>query len=189
MGYQATLERDLALLEERIRAGANNTITSLQAVYVPADDLTDPAVVSIFSHLDASLVLSRDIAEKGIYPAVDILRSHSLGLDKEVAGSRHFEIASQVKTIFQEYQELSHIIAILGIDELSRTDRIIAKRAERLQRFLTQPLFVTEAFNNKKGVYVPLEKTLEGCEKILQGEFDDIELGKLYMIGLINEAK
>jgi len=160
----------------------------LQAVYVPADDLTDPAVVSIFSHLDASLVLSRDIAEKGIYPAVDVLRSRSLGLDKEIISERHFKIASEVKVVFQKYQELSHIIAILGIDELSRTDRITAKRAERLQRFLTQPFFVTEAFNNKKGVYVPLEKTLEGCEKILNGDFDDVELEKLYMIGSIDEV-
>jgi F-type H+-transporting ATPase subunit beta len=189
LGYQATLEHDLALLQERIRAGANNTITSLQAVYVPADDLTDPAVVAIFSHLDASLVLSRDIAEKGIYPAVDVLRSHSLGLDKEIAGERHFKVASQVKAVFQKYQELSHIIAILGIDELSRTDRIIAKRAERLQRFLTQPLFATEAFSSKKGVYVPLQETLKGCEKILNGDFDNTELEKLYMIGSIDELK
>jgi len=189
LGYQATLEYDLALLQERIHAGKNNTITSLQAVYVPADDLTDPAVVSIFSHLDASLVLSRDVAEKGIYPAVDVLRSRSLGLDKEIIGERHFKIASEVKMVFQKYNELSHIIAILGINELSRTDRITAKRSERLQRFLTQPFFVTEAFNNKKGVYVPLDKTLEGCEKILNGDFDDVELAKLYMIGLIGEIK
>jgi len=189
LGYQATLEHDLALLQERIRADANHSITSLQAVYVPADDLTDPAVVSIFSHLDASLVLSRDVAAKGIYPAVDVLRSRSLGLDKEIIGERHFKIASEIKTIFQQYQELSHIIAILGIDELSRTDRILAKRAERLQRFLTQPLFVTGAFSDKKGVYVPLEKTLEGCERILNGDFDDTELEKFYMIGLIDEIK
>ena len=189
LGYQATLEYDLALLQERIRANANNAITSLQAVYVPADDLTDPAVVSIFSHLDASLVLSRDVAEKGIYPAVDVLRSRSSGLDKDIISERHFKVASQVTAIFQKYQELSHIIAILGIEELSRTDRILAKRAERLQRFLTQPFFVTEAFNNKKGVYVPLEKTLEGCEKILNGDFDDTELEKFYMIGLIDEVK
>ncbi|MFQ5688616.1 MAG: F0F1 ATP synthase subunit beta [Candidatus Scalindua sp.] len=189
LGYQATLEHDLALLQERIRADANNTITSLQAVYVPADDLTDPAVVSIFSHLDASLVLSREVAEKGIYPAVDVLRSRSSGLDKDVISERHFKVASQVTAIFQKYQELFHIIAILGIEELSRTDRILAKRAERLQRFLTQPFFVTEAFNNKKGVYVPLEKTIEGCEKILNGDFDDTELEKFYMIGLIDEVK
>lgn len=189
LGYQATLGNDMALFQERIKAGEKASITSLQAVYVPADDITDPAVVSIFSHLDASLVLSRDIAAKGIYPAVDVLRSYSLGLDKEIVGDRHFDIASQVKKTFQKYQELSHIIAILGVDELSRTDRIIAKRAERLQRFLTQPLFVTEAFSDKKGVYVPLEKTLEGCEKILNGSFDDTELEKLYMIGTTDEVK
>lgn len=187
LGYQATLGHDIALFQERIRAGANNTITSLQAVYVPADDITDPAVVSIISHLDASLVLSRDIAEKGIYPAVDVLRSNSLGLDKEIVGERHFEIASQVKKTFQKYQELSHIVAILGIEELSRGDRTTAKRAERLQRFLTQPLFVTEYFNDKKGVYVPLEQTLNGCEKILNGDFDDTEIDNFYMIGSTDE--
>ena len=186
LGYQATLDYDLALLQERIHSGVNHNITSLQAVYVPADDLTDPAVVSIFSYLDSSLVLSRDVAEKGIYPAVDVLRSDSLALDKEIVGDHHFTIASQVKSIFQKYSELYHIIAILGIDELSRVDRITAKRAERLQRFLTQPFFVTEAFSNKKGVYVPLEKTLDGCERILKGEFDDTELEKLYMIGSID---
>ncbi len=189
LGYQATLEYDLAMLQERIKAKNNRSITSLQAVYVPADDLTDPAVVSIFSHLDASLVLSREIAKKGIYPAVDVLRSHSLGLDKDIIGKRHFEIASKVKATFQKYQELSHIIAILGIDELSRKDRVIAKRAERLQRFLTQPFFVTEAFNNKKGVYVSLDETLNGCEKILNGELDNISLDEFYMIGSINDIK
>ena len=189
LGYQATLNRDLALLQERIRANENNAITSLQAVYVPADDLTDPAIVSIFSHLDASLVLSRDVAEKGIYPAVDVLNSRSLDIDKEIIGERHFKIASEIKSIFQKYKELSHIIAILGIDELSRADRVIAKRAERIQRFLAQPLFVSEVFSNKKGVYVPLDKTLEGCEKILNGDFDNTELEKLYMIGSIDEVK
>jgi len=189
LGYQATLDYDLALLEERIRAGAKNSITSLQAVYVPADDLTDPAVVSIFSHLDASLVLSRTVAEKGIYPAVDVLRSHSLGLDSGIIGEYHFQIASQVKAAFQKYQELFHIIAILGIDELSRADRAVAKRAERLQRFLTQPLFTTESFNNRKGVYVPIKKTLEGCERILNGEFDDTALENIYMIGSLEELK
>ncbi len=188
LGYQATLGHDMALFQERIRANKNNSITSLQAVYVPADDLTDPAVVSIFSHLDASLVLSRSIAEKGIYPAVDVLRSHSLGLDKDIVGLRHFEVASQVKKIFQKYQELSHIIAILGVDELSRTDKIIARQAEQLQRFLTQPLFVTGAFNDRPGVYVPLEKTIDGCEKILNGDFNTIEPEKFYMIGVVEEV-
>jgi len=190
LGYQATLDKDLAALQERIARGKNDeSITSIQAVYVPADDLTDPAVVSIFSHLDASLVLSRTIAEKGIYPAVDTLRSHSLGLDREIVGKRHYDIATAVKRMFQKYQELSHIIAILGIDELSREDRTIARRAERLQRFLTQPLFVTEAFSNRKGVYVPLKKTLAGCERILNGDFDDVEEERLYMVGAIEDVK
>ncbi len=167
LGYQATLNHDMALFQERIKAGKKNSITSFQAVYVPADDLADPAVVSIFSHLDASLVLSRDIAAKGVYPAVDILRSSSSGFDQDIIGQRHFNVAAEVKNILQKYQELSHIIAILGIDELSRTDRVIAKRAERLQRFLTQPLFVTEVFSGKEGVYVPLDKTIDGCEQIL----------------------
>ena len=189
LGYQATLEYDFAILQERIRERKNNAITSIQAVYVPADDLTDPAVVTAFSHLDGFLVLSRAIAEKGIYPAVDPLRSFSLALDEEVVGKRHYKIAKETKAIFQKYQELSHIIAILGIDELSREDRKIAKRAERLQRFLTQPLFTTKEFNNREGVYVPLEDTLTGCERILSGEFDNIELQKFYMIGKINEVK
>jgi len=189
LGYQATLERDLSELQERIKATGEGSITSVQAVYVPADDITDPAVVAIFSHLDSALVLSREIAEKGIYPAVDPLRSYSSSLTKEIVGERHFEIASKVKSIFQRYEELSHIIAILGIDELSRQDRIIAKRAERLQRFLTQPLFATESFNKIKGVYVPLEDTLKGCEMILSGELDDVELEKLYMIGKIDKDK
>lgn len=184
LGYQATLEKDMAALQERISSG----VTSVQAVYVPADDLTDPAVVSIFSYLDSSLVLSRSIAEKGIYPALDPLHSHSLALDKDIVGERHFTIASRVKSTFQRYQELSHIIAILGVDELSRSDRTLAKRAERLERFLSQPLFATEQFNNKPGIYVPLEETLKGCEKIMDGEYDDVDLEKLYMIGTIDEA-
>lgn len=183
LGYQATLEKDLAAFQERITGNKNGSITSVQAAYVPADDITDPAVVAIFSHFDSSLVLSRKIEERGIYPALDPLRSNSLGLDREIVGERHFNIASEVKKIFQKYEELSHIIAILGIDELSRSERIIAKRAERLQRFLTQPFFVTEMFNNRKGVYVPVKKTLDGCERILNGEFDDTDLEKLYMIG------
>ncbi len=187
LGYQATLEKDLALLEERINTTKWGAITSIQAVYVPADDLTDPAVVAIFSHLDASLVLSRAVAEKGIYPAIDPLRSTSLNLDPDIVGQRHYKIATEVKDIFQKYEELSHIIAILGINELSRTDRIIAKRAERLQRFLTQPLFVAENFSNRAGVFVPLKKTLAGCERILAGEFDEDELDKFYMIGQIKK--
>ncbi len=189
LGYQATLDNEMAQLQERIRSSDQNSITSIQAVYVPADDLTDPAVVSIFSHLDASLVLSRKVAEKGIYPAVDTLRSSSVVLNPAVVGKRHFEVAARVKAIFQKYQELSHIIAILGVDELSQADRIVAKHAERLQYFLTQPLHVTANFNhlNKKGAYVPLEKTLEGCEKIMSGEFDSVDLSEFYMIGTLDD--
>ncbi len=187
LGYQSTLDKDLALLQEKMYSPSQHKITSLQAVYVPADDLTDPAVVSIFSHLDSTVVLSRAIAEKGIYPAVDILHSHSINLDKEIIGAYHLKIASEVKSIFQQYQELSHIIAILGIEELSEENKIIARRAERLQRFLTQPLFVAKNFSNKKGSYVPLKKTLAGCEKIINGELDHIPLDKFYMIGIIDE--
>ena len=189
LGYQATLEKDLALLEERIASNKNGSLTSVQAVYVPADDLTDPAVVAIFAHLDASLVLSREVAEKGIYPSVDVLRSHSLSLDKDIVGERHYSAALAVKEIFQKYKELSHIIAILGVDELSRKDRVVAKRAERLQRFLTQPLFVASQFSKHEGVFVPIEKTLDGCERILNGEFDDTNLDNLYMIGSIDDVK
>jgi F-type H+-transporting ATPase subunit beta len=189
LGYQATLEKDVAALEERIGSTSKNSITSIQAVYVPADDLTDPAVATIFSHLDANLVLSRSIAEKGIYPAVDVLRSRSLAMDKEILGEKHFSIASQIKELFQKYQELSHIIAILGIDELSRADRTIAQRAERLQRFLTQPLFTTTSFNKNKGRYVSLADTISGCEEILNGKADKIEPEKLYMIGSLSEIQ
>ena len=188
LGYQATIDRDLAEFEEKIRATEKGAITSIQAVYVPADDITDPAVVAIFSHLDTSVVLSRSVAEKGIYPSVDVLKSFSRALDKDIVGERHYTIASRVKRIFQQYEELSHIIAILGIDELSRADRVIAMRAERLRHFLTQPFFVTSQFSEKKGMFVPLEKTLEGCELILNGEFDTVDLEKLYMIGEISEA-
>lgn len=189
LGYQPTLEKDLALFQERIGETGGYPLTCVQAVYVPADDLTDPAVVAIFSHLDASLVLSRSVAEKGIYPAVDPLRSFSSSLDKEIVGERHFQLAQKIKEIFQRYEELSRIIAILGVDELSAEDRVVAKRAERLQRFLAQPLFSAEAFSKKKGVYVPLEKTLEGCERILSGEFDEIDPDRFYMIGSIDELR
>lgn len=189
LGYQATLERELAQLEERIRPSAKGSVTSIQAVYVPADDLTDPAVVAIFTHLDASIVLSRAVAEKGIYPAFDVLRSTSLSLDPALVGARHFAVAMEVKKLFQTYEDLSHIIAILGIDELSRQDRVTAKRAERLQRFLTQPLFVTQSYNAGSGVYVPLTETLDGCQRIVNGEFDDVDVEKFYMIGPIGDIK
>lgn len=189
LGYQPTLEKDIAEIEERITATDKGAITSVQAVYVPADDLTDPAVVAIFSHLDASLVLSRAQAEKGFYPAVDLLRSTSSSLDKDIVGEKHFNVASQVKKILQRYQELSHIIAILGVGELSKEDRLTAQRAEQLQRFLTQPFFVTDSFSHTKGVYVPLKKTVEGCERILNGDFDSVSSDALYMIGDSDSVK
>jgi len=190
LGYQPNLEKDVAMLEERMCGrsgnGGRGSITSVQAVYVPADDITDPAVVTIFSHLDASLVLSREVAEKGIYPAVDPLRSSSLGLNRDTVGQRHYDIAQEAHHLFQRYDELKHIIAILGIEELSKSDRILAKRAERLQKFLTQPLYVAESFTGQPGVHVPLADTLGGCERILNGEFDDQPAESLYMIGTIN---
>ena len=183
LGYQATLEYEMANLQERIRSNGRRNITSLQAVYVPADDITDPAVTTIFSHLDTSIVLSRNIAAKGIYPAIDILRSNAHALDKDIVGARHYNIATSIRSLFQRYEELSHIIAILGIEELSKSDQTIAKRAERLQRFLTQPLHVTEHFSLRAGVSVSLEDALDGCERILSGECDDLSLDDLYMIG------
>lgn len=185
VGYQATLASEIGALEDRITATQKGAITSVQAIYVPADDFTDPAIVATFPHLDAIVVLSREEAAKGNYPALDILASASFALDPEIVGERHYNVALEVKTYLQKYKDLQHIISILGIEELSLQDRIIAKRAERLRRFLTQPLFVTEDFSQQKGVYVTLEKTLEGCEKILNGEFDDIDLEKLYMKGEI----
>lgn len=188
LGYQATLDKEVALFEERICARGERSITSIQAVYVPADDVTDPAVSAIFSHLDSFLVLSRSVAERGIYPAVDVLRSSSSNLTPERIGDRHFAVASEVREVFERYRELSHIIAILGVEELSRKDRVLAGRAERLERFLTQPFFVTEEYSGKKGCSVPLLHTIEGCERILGGEFDEVPTEKLYLIGTIDEA-
>jgi F-type H+-transporting ATPase subunit beta len=156
-------------------------------VYGPADDITDPAVAAIFGHLDASLVLSREVAEKGLYPAVDPLRSFSLALDPDIVGARHYRVAGDVRALLEQYRELSHIISILGVDELSTADRQTAKRAERIRRFLTQPLFVTTHFTQKEGSSVPITKTLEGCERILNGEFDNTDLDALYMKGSLDE--
>lgn len=189
LGYQATLGKDMSALQERIRSNGKRHITSLQAVYVPADDITDLAVAAIFSHLDTAVVLSRDVAAKGIYPAIDILRSNSQALDADIVGKRHYQVAVDIKSLFQKYEELSHIIAILGIEELADSDKQIAKRAERLQRFLTQPLFVTGHFSGQTGVTVSLEDSLFGCERILSGEFDNCELEDLYMIGALPNLK
>lgn len=186
LGYQATLEAELAAFQERIQSTHTRHITSLQTVYVPADDITDPAVVAIFAHLDTSIVLSRKVAEKGLYPAVDILRSNSAALVPEIVGERHYQVASDIRALLQKYTELAHIISILGIAELSIADQQIAKRAERIQRFFTQPLHTTEHFTGVTGVSVSLEDALTGCERILAGEYDDTPLDSMIMIGSLS---
>ncbi len=188
VGYQPTLADDLAALEERVASADGAAITSVQAVYVPADDLTDPAVAQTFVHLDASIVLSRDQAAQGLYPAVDPLASTSRLLDAGHLGERHYDLALRVKETIEHYRELQDIIAMLGMEELSAEDQQAVRRARRLERFLTQPLFVTEAFTGHQGRRVPLEQTLAGCEAILAGKFDGIEESRLYMIGSIEEA-
>src|SRR5271165_4218085 len=188
VGYQPTLADDLAAVEERIASVEGAAITSVQAVYVPADDLTDPAVAQTFAHLDASIVLSRAQAAQGFYPAVDPLASSSRLLDSVHLGQRHYEVAFQVKETIARYTELEDIIAMLGMEELSADDQRVVRQARRLQRFLTQPFFVSEAFTGHPGRSVPLDKTLEGCEAILRGAFDARDEQALYMIGAIEEA-
>ena len=187
-GYQPTLANELGDLEERIASTENGSITSVQAVYVPADDLTDPAPASIFSHLDATTVLSREIAEMGIYPAVDPLASASRLLEKEYVGETHYRVAMQVQETIQRYQDLKDIIAILGMDELSKEDKLIVRRARKLQRFMSQPLFVAKAFVGTEGKYVPIEKTVESFRQIVDGEVDDLPEAAFFMVGDIDEA-
>jgi F-type H+-transporting ATPase subunit beta len=190
LGYQPTLASDLAALEARIvSTGYWAGITSVQAIYVPADDLTDPAVAHCFLHLDTSIFLSRDRAARGLYPAVDPLASTSHLLDPAQIGERHYRVAMRVKQVFQRYQEVRDVVALLGIEELRREDQETARRAWRLERFLTQPLFTTESFTGRPGRHVTLEDTLAGCEAILAGEYDDLDEGRLYMIGAIREME
>jgi F-type H+-transporting ATPase subunit beta len=188
MGYQPTLADDLAGLEERVGAAGGAAITSVQAVYVPADDLTDPAVAQTFAHLDASIVLSRAMAAGGLYPAVDPLGSTSRLLDPAHLGERHYRVALRVRETVARYRELQDIIAMLGMEELSAADQQVVKRARRLERFLTQPMFVTETFTGIPGRHVPLEETIAGCEAILAGRFDAVDEARLYMIGPVTEA-
>ena len=188
VGYQPTLATELAELEERIASSASGSITSVQAVYVPADDLTDPAAVHIFAHLSASVVLSRKRASQGLYPAVDTLQSDSKMLNPAIVGKRHYQVAQRVRSTLAEYEELKDIISMLGIEELSRKDRDTVSQARRLERFLTQPFFTTEQFTGVAGKQVSLEQTVEGCERILAGEFAQVSEQALYMIGDINEA-
>jgi F-type H+-transporting ATPase subunit beta len=188
VGYQPTLADDLAALEERVASVAGAAITSVQAVYVPADDMTDPAVAQTFTHLDASLVLSRALAARGIYPAIDPLTSTSRLLDPDRLGNRHYEVALRVKETIERYRELQDIIAMLGLEELSAEDQLIVRRARRLERFLTQPFFVTEMFTGHAGRHVPRDQTVAGCEAILNGQYDGRDEGAFYMIGAIEEA-
>jgi F-type H+-transporting ATPase subunit beta len=189
MGYQPTLGTELSALEERIANTKNGAITSIQAVYVPADDFTDPAAVHTFSHLSASLVLSRKRASEGLYPAVDPLQSSSKMTTARIVGERHFVLAHKIRQIFAQYDELKDIIAMLGLEQLSIQDRDIVKRARRLERFFTQPFFTTAQFSSTQGKFVSLEESLDGCERILEGEFNHYPEKSLYMIGSINEVK
>ena len=189
VGYQPTLATELAELEERIASSERGSITSVQAVYVPADDMTDPSATHTFSHLSASLVLSRQRASQGLYPAVDPLGSDSKMLSSEIVGVQHYEIARAVRRTLSEYESLKDIIAMLGLEELSASDRAIVSRARRLERFLAQPFFTTEQFTGLEGRRVELVDTLEGCERILNDEFAEVSERALYMIGKVDEAE
>ncbi|TDO95086.1 ATP synthase F1 subcomplex beta subunit [Halanaerobium saccharolyticum] len=188
VGYQPTLAYDVGTLQERITSTKKGSITSVQAVYVPADDLTDPAPATTFAHLDATTVLSRDIVEKGIYPAVDPLDSTSNILDPRILGEEHYNVAREVQEILQEYKDLQDIIAILGMDELSEEDKIVVNRARRIERFLSQPFFVAEQFTGTPGKYVELDDTIRGFKGILEGRYDDLPEEAFYMVGTIEDA-
>jgi len=188
VGYQPTLAYDVGSLQERITSTKKGSITSVQAVYVPADDLTDPAPATTFAHLDATTVLSRDIVEKGIYPAVDPLDSTSNILDPRIIGEEHYQVAREVQEILQEYKDLQDIIAILGMDELSEEDKIVVNRARRIERFLSQPFFVAEQFTGTPGQYVELDDTIRGFKGILEGRYDDLPEEAFYMVGTIEDA-
>ncbi len=188
VGYQPTLSTDLGELQERITSTRKGSITSVQAIYVPADDLTDPAPATTFAHLDATTVLSRQIAELGIYPAVDPLDSTSRILDPHVVGEEHYEVARQVQVILQRYKDLQDIIAILGMDELSEEDRLTVVRARKIQRFLSQPFHVAEAFTGTPGAYVEIKDTIKGFKEVVEGKHDDIPEQAFYMVGTIEQA-
>lgn len=188
VGYQPTLGTDMGDLQERIASTTEGSITSIQAVYVPADDLTDPAPATTFAHLDGTTVLSRNLAAKGIYPAVDPLDSTSTMLQPSIVGAEHYNTARAVQSTLQRYKELQDIIAILGLDELSEEDRVLVYRARKVERFLSQPFFVAEVFTGSPGKYVSLEKTIDGFKRILSGELDDLPEQAFYLVGDIDEA-
>jgi len=188
VGYQPTLGTEMGGLQERITSTKTGSITSIQAVYVPADDLTDPAPATTFAHLDATTVLSRNLAAKGIYPAVDPLDSTSTMLQPWILGEKHYDIAQLVKKTLQRYKELQDIIAILGLDELSEDDRLTVARARKVERFLSQPFFVAEVFTGSPGKYVSLSETIQGFDLILSGQLDDLPEQSFYLVGTIDEA-
>ena len=188
VGYQPTLATEMGRLQERITSTKKGSITSIQAVYVPADDLTDPAPASVFAHLDATTVLNRKIAEKGIYPAVDPLDSTSRILDPQIVGEEHYRVARGVQEVLQKYKDLQDIIAILGMDELSEEDKLTVERARKIEKFLSQPFFVAKVFTGADGRYVELEKTIEGFKAILEGKVDDLPENAFYMVGDLDEA-
>jgi F-type H+-transporting ATPase subunit beta len=189
LGYQPTMGTELSQLEERIANTDNGAITSIQAVYVPADDFTDPAAVHTFSHLSASIVLSRKRASEGLYPAIDPLQSSSRMATPGIVGARHYALAQEIRRTLAQYAELKDIIAMLGLEQLSPQDRNVVARARRLERFLTQPFFTTGQFTGLQGKIVSLEEALDGCERILNDEFKDYPESALYMIGAVDEAK
>ena len=188
VGYQPTLETEMGELQERITSTRKGSVTSIQAIYVPADDLTDPAPASVFAHLDATTTLSRAISEKGIYPAVDPLDSTSTILKPDIVGEEHYRVATQVQEILQRYKELQDIIAILGIDELSDEDKLTVQRARKIERFLSQPFFVAEQFTGTGGKYVPIEETVRSFKEIIEGKHDELPERAFYMKGAIDEA-
>jgi F-type H+-transporting ATPase subunit beta len=189
LGYQPTMGTELSRLEERIANTDAGSITSIQAVYVPADDLTDPAAVHTFSHLSASIVLSRKRASEGLYPAIDLLQSNSKMATPGIVGERHYFLAQEIRRTLAQYEDLKDIIAMLGLEQLAPEDRNVVARARRLERFLTQPFFATEQFSGIQGKLVSLKDSLDGCERILRDEFKDYPESALYMIGAIDEAK
>ena len=188
VGYQPTLATDLGGLQERIASTKNGSITSVQAVYVPADDLTDPAPATTFAHLDATTVLSRKIVEQGIYPAVDPLESSSRILEEDVVGKEHYEVANKVKEMLQKYKELQDIISILGMEELSEEDKLTVNRARKIQRFLSQPFHVAENFTGVPGKYVPVKETVRGFKAIIDGEMDEYPEAAFFNVGTIDEV-
>ena len=188
VGYQPTLASEVGALQERITSTKNGSITSIQAVYVPADDYTDPAPATTFKHLDSNTVLSRKMQQAGLFPAIDPLESSSNGLSPEVVGEKHYYVAQAVRKILQKYHELQDIIAILGIEELSDEDKIVVNRAKKIQKFLTQPLFVAEQFVNIPGKFVPMQTTVDDFEKLVSGQCDDIPEQDFYMAGTLDDV-